>query len=565
MRALFFLVFLALTAYAQCISYMGTSFGGGAVYAVWTRPAVIYNADGTPVAYLSGSGAAVLMAGSGSYRSSSPLDITLCMNAGLVAERIAVRDTPWGPAAPTGLAYYGFEEAYGFLLPVPYSGDAVMGCFSLENFTAVSYTPLGEVQAYSVQLNAYIEARGGLYWAQALVRYRGGEFEFLDNLWNMTASTSTLRGLGGLGAVASLGPDQYYYYLRPLPNLGSACLEIKASGSRVEFYVNGDLIDAVELPGAARVVVLPQFNARGLPVDLELVVGGYGADAPVAKALGGRISLSLYVWNGTAFAEPPALWSVGSSTKESIIAHMDPSGVLGAGRPSVEQIKGEPPCIYFLNGSALCGGTLRQLVELFLPNGTYFLWAAGPTTLRLPEIREGLVRYVPAAPLLNFTASRPLALRPQYGVEYLVRLGTPIGVEAIWAKNGTTIRAGDFSFRSGSVAYLGEALLLRGVEFRQMAVEGPLDLSVVYTAIYNGTARDLLGLPSPLSLAVMSCGQRRSFALAGPLGRYEAEMGGVQTLCSARLYRIPISLYVVIPVAVIFPKLFRKRNIYKHQ
>ncbi|MEM3326845.1 MAG: thermopsin family protease, partial [Thermoproteus sp.] len=536
MRTFFLLVLLALFAYAQCVTYSGRSFGGGTAYVVWRQPTVVYNADGSPVAYLPGAGAAVFMAGSGQYTASSPLNITLCSGADLLVGNIAVRNTPWGPAAPSGLAYYGLEEAGGLLLPIPYSGSAAMGCFSLANFSAESYTPLGGIQAYSIQLNAYVEAGGGLYWAQTLVRYREGGFEFLDNLWNMTAFISTLRRVGGLGSIANLGPDQYYYYLRPLPNLTSACLEVKASGSSVEFYVNGDLMDSVELPGPTRIVVLPQFNARGLPVDLELVIGGYGADAPIAKALGGYLSLSLYVWNGTAFVEPPSLWSVGLSTKEAIVAHVDPSGVLGVGQPRAEQLKAAEPCVYFLNGSALCGGAMRYLVELYLPNDTYFLWAAGPTSVSLPEIQESAVRYVPVASRLNFTASRPLDLRPQYRAEYLISLRTPVGIRDIWVERDAAIRAGDFSFAYGPVAYLGEELAANGALSPSIVVESPLNVSVIYTAVYNGTARDVLGLPSPLSIAVLSCGQEEALAVAGPLGRYEAKIDGVQTLCAARTY-----------------------------
>lgn len=560
----FFLLLLAgALAYAQlCMTYSGSWLGYGIHYVQWGEPAVLY-ANGSIVSYLPGRGQGVVI---GAANSSSQLNVTTCFGLELLTSRLKPADTPWGPAAPVGLAYYGFVDLNGEYLPLPYEGNAVRGCFRLNGLYAVSHKPLGPIEAYSIQLNAYVEA-SGLYWVQALIRYGDGGFEFLDNVWNMTAPTSTLRGVAGRGAVAYLGRDEYYYYLAQMPRISSACLEIEVAGNAVRFFVNGDLLDEVYLPSPGRIVVLPQVNARGLPIDLELVVGGYSADAPVASVVNGSASLSLYVWNGTAFAPPPALWSIGISTEERAIASAEAAGdgaVVGPGIPEARQLHLRAPCIYFLNGTALCGG-VRYLVELELPNGTSYLWAPpGSLSIRLPEILAGDVAYRPTAAVLNLTVAGPTRVEPAYQPFYLISVSTPIGVRRLWAARGELIAATDFTFVDGGVAYVGELLSVNGRLAGELSVEGPANASVLYVAVYNGTARDLLGLPSPLSIAALRCDGRSAYALAGPLGRYNASVYGVEALCSARLYRLPISPYLLVLAALLISKLFRRRKLYKH-
>lgn len=561
MRALAFLLLLVALAYAQlCATYAGSFLPKGVYYVEWREPTVLY-ANGSVVVYLPGEGNGVIWA-SGPANSSSPVRAISCVGLELLAARLKPADTPWGPAAPLGLAYYGLGFYNGVLLPLPYEGEAVKGCFELKGFSAVSRSPLGDAAAYSIQLNAYVEA-SGLYWVQALIRYREGAFEFLDNVWNMTTSVSALRGIEGRGYVGRLGPDEYYYYLTQMPRLQSACLEIRVDGNVVEFLVNGELLDEVRLPSPGRIVVLPQVNARGLPIDLELVVGGYGADMYMAEALNGSVLLSLYVWNGTAFSRPPALWSLGLSTKESIVASVssaDGSALVSPGVPEARQLYLEPPCIYFLNGTADCGG-LKYLVELELPNGTSYLWAPpGRLSIELPEIRSADVVYEPTAPA-DLYVRGPARVKPSYKAFYLLFIRTATGVEKVWAAQGTFITASNFTFVKDGVIYAGDRLVFDNGSAELLVVEEPGNASVLYVAVYNGTARDLLGVPSPLSVAVLQCDDRTAYALAGPLGRYNASIADIAGLCSARVYSPPISLYVLIPVLLILSKLLRRRKI----
>ncbi|MDT7868658.1 MAG: thermopsin family protease [Thermoproteus sp.] len=563
MRLILALLLAAPLVYAQlCIAQTSSSLeleGGAAYYVQWRGNAVVYNSSGAPVALLGGSGRGLLApALGGLYASSTPLDAVSCVHLELLASRLKPKPTAWGPSAPLGVAYYGFADVDGVLYPLPYVGESAKGCFSLGGLAAYSYSPLGRSEAYSIQLNAYVEAGGGLYWVQALVRYRDGAYEFLDNVWNMTGPVSSLAGIAGFGSTAFLGSDEYYFYVEELPPLKAACLEVRTVGRYVYLALNGTPIDRVELPGPARIVVEPQVNARGLPIDLELVVGGYGADMPVAEVLNGSAELTLYIWNGTTYAAPPAAWNMGLSTQESAVASAQPSGrsaVVESGAPRPLQLWADLPCIYFLNGTAQCGGERLYLVELKLPNGTSLLWAEpGPLRLALPSIRSGGALYISAEPAVSLEITGPVVVAPAYRTMYLVNVSTPLGPRALWVPNGTAIGPTDLSFLHDGVLYLGEA--------GEAVVDRPLEIRPEYIAIYNGTARDLFGLPSPLSVASLTCGGRSAYALAGPTGGFSVAVPAT-SLCSARLYAIPISVYVALPLLLIFLKSVRRRNLYK--
>ncbi len=564
MRQALLLLLLGALAYAQiCATYVGTQVGAGIYYVEWSKPTVLY-ANGSVAAYLPGAGRGILWA-SGNASSSSPLNLTACFDLQLLAARLKPGETPWGPAAPMGLAYYGLGYYGGVLLPLPYVGDAVMGCFKLENFSALSYSPLGPAEAYSIQLNAYVEA-SGLYWVQALIRYRDGGFEFLDNVWNMTGPTSVLRGIEGRGLVTTLGRDQYYYYLREMPPTSSGCLEIQVVQNAVRFLVDGELLDEVRLPSPGRIVVAPQVNARGLPIDLELVVGGYGADMPTAKAVNGSAELQLYIWNGTAFTPPPALWSMGLSTSEAVTASVNASNysaIVEPGYPEARQLYIRPPCIFFLNETAECGGVM-YLVTLDLPNGTTYLWARpGRYLIQLPRIDLGTVIYEPAVASIYVDVRGPLHIAPSYEALYLISARTPAGYLTLWAARGQRIYPSNLSFTIGGVRYVAQRLVINGNLSEGFTAEGPANISALYTAIYRGVARDILGLPDPLSVAVLRCGDKTAAALAGPLGVYDVSISDVETLCSASLYPSPLSPYLLAAAILILPKLFRRRNIYK--
>ncbi|MGC8973332.1 MAG: thermopsin family protease [Thermoproteus sp.] len=564
MRLVLALLLAAFLTSAQlCITQTSTSLkleDGAVYYAQWSGTAVVYNSSGAPVALLEGPGSGLLApASSGAYAASTLLNVTRCVDLRLLTDRLRPSSTPWGPAAPLGVVYYGLAVVGGRPFPVPYEGGAVKGCFSLRGFRAYSLSPLGRAEAFSIQLNAYVEAGGGLYWVQALVRYRDGSYEFLDNVWNMTGPVSTLSSIAGFGSTTFLGRDEYYFYVSALPPLEAACLEIRTSGRYVELALNGTAMDRIELTGPARIVVEPQVNARGLPIDLELVVGGYGAGMSVAEVVSGEAELALYIWNGTAYVRPPAAWSLGLSTEESAIAAAEPAGfsaVVAKGAPAATELWADLPCIYFLNGTALCGGRTLYLVALKLPNGTRLLWAEpGRLEVRLPSIRSGGTLYVPATPTVSIEVAGPAALTPAYQAAYMVNVSTPFGPRVLWAPNGTVLNASALALAQDGVLYLGE--------IGEVEVRGPLELRPRYIAVYSGAARDLLGLPSPLSVAQLVCGGASAYAVAGPGGGFRVEVAGVSSPCSARLYAIPISPYIVLPFLLIFLKLVRRRNLYK--
>lgn len=567
MRFPILLLLLVAITYAQlCVSQAGRLYlASGALYSIeWNNATAISGPQGVEAA-LEGAGWALLVPQSGGAYEAPGVVASSCINPQAVLNYAKIYNTPWGPAAPVGLAYYGVAERDGDYYPEPYLGSEVAGCFRLLNFTAVSLSPLGPTAGYSIQLNAYVKSNGHIYWAQELVRYSPSGFELLINLWNMTSSVSTLRGVRGLGSLAFYGEDLYYYYLAPLPNLTAGCMEIRASGDSLEFLLNGTLMDKVVLPEAGlQIAAEPSLNGRGLPMDLELVLGGYGGVADVALVERGSLELKLYVAVGTSLVPPPSVWSIGASTREIAIAAASPRGaeaLVDKGEPQLSQLWAQPLCVYYLNGTRYCGRT-EYLVSLALPNGSRLLWAprGANLTFHLPTIRQGGLELRPEASELNLTVEGPLRLRPEYEAYFKVYVDALGSAVELWLPNGSRLTASQFYRAIGGVAY--EPLYFAGGG-REIAVAHPLNLTVVYTAVYRGRADDLLGLPSPLSVAVLQCGNSTTYSLAGLDGEYNATYPRVVEVCSAHLFSIPISLYLSPLALLLFTrKLFRRRNVY---
>ncbi|MFB6490493.1 MAG: thermopsin family protease [Thermoproteus sp. AZ2] len=417
--ALLLLSALAFACYTAVIPIDGnyTLYLQGPRYAEWNGSLLVYR--GGLVAALHGPGSGVLW-GNGTYTLAGKGELGL-----LVCSGFAVPSAE-GPG-PLGVVDYGVADLWGAEAFFTQRAEAVVGCFNLTSPLIIGSGPLGAAPAYSIQLNAYVEVGGRLYWAQALVRYFNGSFNFLDNLWNFTGPSSTLYGVVGSGVVAYYGRDMYYYYERGLAPLSSACLTISArsadGAALAFFYLNNTLMDEVRIPdaGEPRIVVEPEYSPRGLPIDLELVVGGYGSSYPDAKLLGGNISLALYLVSG-GVAEPPlAAWSAGASTRERIYASVTPAGrgaVVGAGRPLQAQLYADL-CVYFLNGTANCGGEKRYLVSLVLPNGTKAFWAAPGANISIPIIYAGRIRYIPMQPI-SIEVDKPAEITPSYAAQYEV-------------------------------------------------------------------------------------------------------------------------------------------------
>lgn len=570
---------LATLAYAQC-AVQRIELKPDANYSVYLPPGRHYaswNVNGTALV-LDGSGRAVvalLGRGDGFLSSAGASYILRSEGPGLI-EVLSCAGFPrvikagGGSAAPVGLADYGLLYANGDWLPYFYRTDGVLGCFSLSGVDAVSYAPLGPAQAFSIQLNAYVEAGGGLYWVQAIVQYYRGAFNFLDNVWNVTTSTSRLAGLVGGGAVTEYGRDQYYFYTAGLPALSSGCLGIsvdqRGGAAVVEFSLNGTALDRVLLPadGRPRIVVMPALNARGLPIDLELVVGGYDASAPTAELRGGSILLKLYV-NRSGLKAPTAAWSLGSSTKEAAGAAASPleeaGAVVAPGAPTLRELWAHPPCVYYMNGSRFCGSP-EYLVVLRLPNGTSAFWARGGSrlSLELPTIYMGPIRYIPADKAVELAVEGPVYAAPEYVAQYLVRVAWLWGTRELWVDAGARLNASEFSAEADGVRYI-PAFLAGGGESGEAYVSSPMNLSVAYTAVFSGRARDLMGLPDPLSIAVLECGAERAYGVAGAFGEFDAALKTAQP-CRAELYAPPASPYLAAAaVAALYAVRLKRKSI----
>jgi len=226
-------------------------------------------------------------------------------------------------------------------------------------------------------------------------------------------------------------------------------------------------------------------------------------------------------------------------------------------------------------------------VTVATPLGAFWRWAERGSTFRYPgeeRVFPNGTRIVVEPAAVKVEA--PAVLAPNYTVYYLVLVKTPNGTLDVWAERGSTFSYGPeyWYFGNGTrlagvkpcelrvegpaecaVAYERRQYYVRvkmldrawegwadegtafglnrtigGVSYiaRPVVVTGPGNYAVYYTAVFEGVARDALGVPNPLAVARLC----NAAARAGWDGKFRVE-AETEDPCRAEVEAPPVSPY----------------------
>ncbi|MFB6489955.1 MAG: thermopsin family protease [Thermoproteus sp. AZ2] len=532
--------------------------------------------------------------------------------------------------APVGIASYGVVEVNGTYYAYSLKTSAALGVVYVSPSTTVAdYYQNGAYygDAFSIQLNAYIvvELKSGArqyYWVQDVLSVSGGEARVLDAVWNQTSYPSWLRDVEGNGSIFFSSSSGYWYgYAGPWTRrAGTFELEIKAGASGgaavVEFYVNGEKFDEVVIRPyakvrAAYIEIAPLTLARGVPLDLELVVAGQFGEAPYAVLQSGQIGLGLYVYVNGSWAPPLSAWPIGASTYEAAYASAEPTGigsvVVAPGPPTAAELWAGTvvvapwavyitslrnasaylsPLVYFNNstrlalsavyvdgrraspsdlssaplGSLVVGEYVKQYyISITTPYNSTRGWLDAGSAISVPPIYFGNgTRLIGNAS--SIIINRPLNITIFYIKQYLVNISSIFGGKAVWINAGALLKPNATALAAGGVRFTPTALVVNGVlePIGSVEVEGPLSIRVVYDAVADVNS-SWLGLPALFASAYMACGGKSAGASTWLSASIELSIYDPPTAqCRVKAYEVP--LIPVVAAALLLTALWGKRR-----
>ena len=263
--------------------------------------------------------------------------------------------------APVGITDYGVLNASGVLYPYKILYNEAIGFADIYSLQAYNSSPPAGVSPYgaSLQQNVVLQVNtteGNYeYWLQNVPNFwtNNDTMYFVDNVWNLSASTSYLTNqtITGNGYVSYCGNDAFYGYATstqryalPLTlylvtnyNYSQNAVTVSfgyafSANSPITWYDNVTIHDS-NITAASLVVDGYETTPRGIFYDSELVFGGEGNGEQTYFT---RMNATLLMWyvlpNGSKVL-PPAIYGFGSDTAE---AADDLSTALVGGYPTVE-------------------------------------------------------------------------------------------------------------------------------------------------------------------------------------------------------------------------------------
>lgn len=255
------------------------------------------------------------------------------------------------PPAPSGIASFGIYNLSGKVTPYVITTPSMVGYANITSLLA--YYKLAHkygVNPYSATLQfnvvLYVNTTGGsyTYWLQDVGSFTTdtNSMSFIDNIWNLTGSSSTLNSnaVSGNGKVASAGGGQTFYYdIGPsytysfpfsyiyVVNVsyttsyvtilfGYAILQNgKSAGPGIQYYDRVTIAQS-GIRSASIMINGNMYTPDGLYYDAELVWGGGGNGAPTSfNSL--ESTLGMYYQTTSGLSPVPSLYTFGSDTGES--------------------------------------------------------------------------------------------------------------------------------------------------------------------------------------------------------------------------------------------------------
>ncbi|HTT26363.1 MAG TPA: thermopsin family protease [Thermoplasmata archaeon] len=384
--------------------------------------------------------------------------------------------------APMGIGDFGLT-ANG--TPYTYSTFRFLGTVDIGSISTQASGGAGGGWV-SIQLNVVLRlTHGGTeadYWIQdvPLLDTSSGTVYFVDNVWNMSGPSATMRtsSIHGNGSVSSYGGTNFYEDQAPgsddltFPQPISA--EVVASSisgvPHVGFlYDDGSgwtIYDNVTFPWAKGwttegfVVNGSAYNPSGIFWDAEMVFGGPGGGS-TASDISSNVTIELESFNGHNFAPVPNAGDFGSDTAETIsnVVESLPSGP-SPGAPSALLVGGSG-ALGFLYGRADVGvlnlsglaanGTLfvngtptayrGGLANTSLRPGTYSLFIRNATASGgRANLTVVAGRYYPLEGRLAPLSFSPSSALPGANVTVTGGNFTPASVASVlWQANGSAL------------------------------------------------------------------------------------------------------------------------------
>ncbi len=244
--------------------------------------------------------------------------------------------------APMGIADFGVDPATsaGYI----YNTTMFVGTVNISSLTVLNGSNFGAIDQMSLQLNVVqvVSGAGGTfeYWIQdvAFLNTTSNLIEFIDNIWNMSASGAyttgndiTGNGTGAYGwyydyASNYLSGNNIYlsypttFQLRVVSSIvggyPSVAFEYNDTGSW-ETYDNTRVAFAHGYSDQGFVVDGTNYNPYGLFNDAELILGGPGGGSQTTDS-GSNLGLTLDYWNGHNMQPVLNAYNFGSDTAEGI-------------------------------------------------------------------------------------------------------------------------------------------------------------------------------------------------------------------------------------------------------
>ncbi|AAY81020.1 thermopsin precursor [Sulfolobus acidocaldarius DSM 639] len=255
------------------------------------------------------------------------------------------------PPAPAGIASFGLYNYSGNVTPYVITTNEMLGYVNITSLLAYNREALRYgVDPYSATLQFNIvlsvNTSNGVYayWLQDVGQFQTNKnsLTFIDNVWNLTGSLSTLSSsaITGNGQVASAGGGQTFYYdvgpsyTYSFPLSYIYIINMSYTSNAVYVWIGYEIIQIGQteygtvnyydkitiyqpnIISASLMINGNNYTPNGLYYDAELVWGGGGNGAPTSfNSL--NCTLGLYYISNGSITPVPSLYTFGADTAEA--------------------------------------------------------------------------------------------------------------------------------------------------------------------------------------------------------------------------------------------------------
>ncbi|AHC51910.1 thermopsin [Sulfolobus acidocaldarius SUSAZ] len=255
------------------------------------------------------------------------------------------------PPAPAGIASFGLYNYSGKVTPYVITTNEMLGYANITSLLAYykkalryGVNPYSATLQFNIVLSVNTSNGVYAYWLQDVGQFQTNKnsLTFIDNVWNLTGSLSTLSSsaITGNGQVASAGGGQTFYYdvgpsyTYSFPLSYIYIINMSYTSNAVYIWIGYEItqightkyatvnyydkitIKQANIISASLMINGNTYTPDGLYYDAELVWGGGGNGAPTSfNSL--NCTLGLYYISNGKITPIPSLYTFGSNTAEA--------------------------------------------------------------------------------------------------------------------------------------------------------------------------------------------------------------------------------------------------------